>query len=70
MWLKPTEVFEEIDRLSMRGAYSNIETRLITIITERNIGGDGFAEMDAPCYHEIEQDEFTPEMADETNEFC
>lgn len=54
----------------MNGAYSDIETRTIYIITERNIGGHGFAEMDAPCYQEIDQEEFTTEVAEETRQFC
>jgi len=54
----------------MQGAYSDIETRMVIIIIERTIDGDGFAEYDAPVYTQIEQDEFTPEMANETNEFC
>ena len=54
----------------MKGAYSNIESRKIIIIAEREVGGDGYAPFDAPIYAEVEQDEFTPEMADETNEFC
>ena len=54
----------------MKGAYSNIESRKIIIIAEAEVGGDGFAPYDAPIYAEVEQDEFTPEMADETNEFC
>ena len=54
----------------MKGAYSDIESRMIVIVSETQIGGDGFAEYDAPIYLQIEQDEFAPEMADETNEFC
>lgn len=55
---------------NMKGAYSDIETRMIQIITEVNIGGDGFAEMDAPIYTEIEQEEFTQEIAQSTQQFC
>ena len=54
----------------MYGAYSDIESRMVVIITETQIGGDGFAEYDAPIYTQVEQDEFTPEMANETLEFC
>lgn len=59
-----------IEDRNMKGAYSNIETRTIHIITERNIGGHGFAEMDAPCYQEIEQEEFTQDLALETRQYC
>jgi len=55
---------------NMKGAYSNIETRTITVIVETNIGGDGWADMDAPIIIEIEQEEFTPEIAYETQYFC
>ncbi len=54
----------------MQGAYSDIESHWIIIIAEAQIGGDGFAEYDAPIYTQVEQDEFTPEMATETLEFC
>ena len=54
----------------MKGAYSEIESRMVVVVIERTIDGDGFSEYDAPVYTEVEQDEFTPEMADETNEFC
>ena len=54
----------------MQGAYSDIETRMVVVVTERNIGGDGFADYDAPVYAEVEQDEFTEEMAEETCQFC
>ncbi len=55
---------------NMKGAYSNIETRTITVITERNIGGDGYADMDAPIVTQIEQEDFTSEIAHETQDFC
>ena len=56
----------------MQGAYSNIANRKIQIITEKEISNDGYIPyvFDAPVYSEVEQDEFTPEMATETNEFC
>ena len=54
----------------MHGAYSDIKTHLITIITESNVGGDGYAEMDAPVITEIDQCEFTEDLAEETRQFC
>jgi len=55
---------------NMKGAYSDIKTRTITAIVETNVGGDGWADMDAPIIIEIEQEEFTSEVAHETQDFC
>lgn len=69
MLLKPEQFFSFQDS-NMKGAYSTIETHIVHIITERTIGGDGFAEIDAPCCREIDQEEFTQELAEETRQYC
>ncbi len=59
-----------IEDRNMKGAYSAILTQEVYVITEKNFGGDGFAEMDAPVLTIIGQEEFTPELALETLEYC
>ena len=54
---------------NMKGAYSVILTQEVYVITEKTIGGDGFAEMDAPVLSIIGQEEFTSALALETLEY-
>ena len=50
---------------NMQGAYSDIETRQVIVLVEVNAHG-----YDCPCYQEIEQEEFTKKIAEETQQFC
>ena len=60
-----------IEDRNMKGAYSAILTREVYVITETNVSGDDtIAEYDAPILSIIGQEEFTPELARETLEYC
>jgi len=50
--------------IKMAGAYSDIETRQVVTLEERETD-----QGDAPCYNVIDQSEFTPAIAAETLEF-